>query len=84
MLCERTALSRKPEEYERKPGEEPPLGIILCSGKDEERIELLELGQSAIHVAEYLTELPPIEILQQKLHAAAELSRKRLENREAE
>lgn len=72
------------DKYERKPGEESPLGIILCSGKDDERVELLELGQSGIHVAEYLTELPPKELLQQKLHAAIEQSRKRLENRETE
>lgn len=72
------------DKHERKPGEESPLGIILCSGKDDERVELLELGQSGIHVAEYLTELPPKEILQRKLHAAIEQSRLRLENREAE
>lgn len=72
------------DRYERKPGEEAPLGIILCSGKDDERIELLELGQSGIHVAEYLTELPPKKVLRQKLHDAIELSRRRLENREAE
>lgn len=72
------------DKYERKPGEESPLGIILCSGKNDERVELLELGQSGIHVAEYLTELPPKELLREKLHAAIEHSRKRLENREAE
>ncbi|HSA01947.1 MAG TPA: PDDEXK nuclease domain-containing protein, partial [Candidatus Paceibacterota bacterium] len=36
------------DKYERKPGEEAPLGIILCSGKDDERVELLELSQSGI------------------------------------
>ena len=72
------------DKFERKPGEESPLGTILCSGKDDERVELLELGQAGIHVAEYLTELPPKEILQRKLHAAIEQSRLRLENREAE
>jgi predicted nuclease of restriction endonuclease-like (RecB) superfamily len=72
------------DKFERKPGEESPLGIILCSSKDDERVELLELGQAGIHVAEYLTELPPKEILQRKLHAAIEQSRLRLENREAE
>lgn len=71
------------DRYERKPGEETPLGIILCSSKDEERIELLELGQAGIHVGEYLTQLPPKEILQCKLHAAIEQSRLRLENQEA-
>ncbi|MDD2466860.1 MAG: PDDEXK nuclease domain-containing protein, partial [Desulfobulbus sp.] len=28
------------DKFERKPGEESPLGIILCSGKDDERVEL--------------------------------------------
>lgn len=66
-------------KHEQQPGEEPPLGLILCAGKKEEQIELLELGQSGIHVAEYLTALPPRELLQQKLHAAIEISRARLE-----
>lgn len=30
-------------------------------------IELLELDQTGIHVAEYLTELPPRQLLEQKL-----------------
>lgn len=65
-------------KHEQQPGEEPPLGIILCAGKKEEQIELLELGQSGIHVAEYLTALPPRELLQQKLHAAIVISQARL------
>ena len=64
--------------YDRQPDEEPPLGIILCAGKKQEQIELLELDQSGIHVAEYLTLLPPKEVLQQKLHAAIEQARERL------
>ncbi len=51
---------------------------ILCAGKKEEQVELLELGQSGIHVAEYLTVLPPRELLRQKLHAAIQTSRARL------
>lgn len=66
------------EKHERQPDEEPPLGIILCAGKKHEQIELLELDQSGIHVAEYLTILPPKEKLQEKLHQAIELSRRRL------
>jgi len=57
-------------KHERKPMENEPLGIILCAGKKQELIELLELGKSGIHVAEYLTELPPRELLRQKLHKA--------------
>ena len=69
-------------KYETEDGEQPPLGIILCAGKQQEQIELLELDQSGIHVAEYLTVLPPLEVLQQKLHSAIENSRNRLDNRE--
>jgi predicted nuclease of restriction endonuclease-like (RecB) superfamily len=68
-------------KYEQEPGEAPPLGIILCSGKKQEQIELLELDASGIHVAEYLTSLPPREVLQAKLHEAIARSRARLENR---
>lgn len=68
-------------KYEQEPGEAPPLGIILCSGKKQEQIELLELGASGIHVAEYLTSLPPREVLQAKLHEAIVRSRARMENR---
>jgi predicted nuclease of restriction endonuclease-like (RecB) superfamily len=38
-------------KYEQQPGEDPPLGLILCAGKKTEQIELLELDQSGIHVA---------------------------------
>jgi predicted nuclease of restriction endonuclease-like (RecB) superfamily len=68
-------------KHEQEPGEAAPLGIILCSGKKREQIELLELDQAGIHVAEYLTELPPKALLQQKLHEAITLSRQRLDNR---
>jgi predicted nuclease of restriction endonuclease-like (RecB) superfamily len=71
-------------KYEQEPGEAPPLGIILCGGKKKEQIELLELDASGIHVAEYLTALPPKDVLQAKLHEAIERSRARLENRGAE
>jgi predicted nuclease of restriction endonuclease-like (RecB) superfamily len=68
------------DRYERKQGEESPLGIILCAGKDDERVELLELSKAGIHVAQYLTILPPKELLRQKLHSAIERSRQQLEN----
>ncbi len=71
-------------KYEQEAGEAPPLGIILCSGKKQEQIELLELDASGIHVAEYLTSLPPKAVLQQKLHEAIARSRARLDNRSEE
>ena len=70
--------------HEQQSGEESPLGIILCAGKKEEQIELLELGHSGIHVAEYLTALPSRELLQQKLHDAIKISQARLEAKKRE
>ena len=70
-------------KHEQEPGEAPPLGIILCSGKKYEQVELLELDQTGIHVAEYLTALPPKAVLQQKLHDAIARSLARLDQRDA-
>jgi predicted nuclease of restriction endonuclease-like (RecB) superfamily len=68
-------------KYEQRADEAPPLGIILCTGKNSEHVELLELDKAGIHVAEYLTELPPRELLQSKLHEAVALSKARLDAR---
>jgi predicted nuclease of restriction endonuclease-like (RecB) superfamily len=67
------------DRYERVEGEEPPLGLILCAEGSRETIELLQLDQAGIHVAEYLTELPPKEVLERKLHATVVFARQRLE-----
>ena len=55
------------DRYERQPGENPPLGLILCADRNEEQIELLELNEGSIRVAQYLTELPARELLERKL-----------------
>ncbi len=68
------------DKHEREKGEASPLGIILCTGKKSEQIELLELDKSGIHVAEYLTVLPPKEKLQAHLHKAIETAKQRIEN----
>ena len=47
------------DKNEKRPGEEKPLGIIICSDKDQEDVELMELGKNGIHVAQYLTDLLP-------------------------
>lgn len=59
-------------KYEKEEGENEPLGIILCADKKEEQIELLELEKSGIHVAQYLTVLPPKDVLEAKLHQVIE------------
>ena len=58
------------DKNDRKANEEKPLGIILCVSKDQEDVEYLELDQAGIHISQYLTELPPKELLEAKLHAA--------------
>jgi len=65
-------------KYDQESDEQSPLGIILCAGKKQEQIELLELDKSGIHVAEYLTVLPPKELLQAKLQQAIASARQRL------
>jgi predicted nuclease of restriction endonuclease-like (RecB) superfamily len=66
------------DKHERQTSEEPPLGIILCAGKKRETVEYLDLDARGIHVAEYLTELPRREILQERLRRAIEAARSRL------
>ena len=70
------------EKYEQHPDEESPIGLILCVGKSEEQIKLLQLDKGGIRVSAYLTELPPQEILRKKLHEAIILARKQLAGKE--
>ena len=46
------------DRYERKPHEELPIGLLLCSEGNTEQVELMMLGEDNIRVAQYLTELP--------------------------
>ncbi len=71
------------EEHDMQPGEERPIGLILCADKSEEHVELLRLNASGIRVAQYLTELPPKKLLEKKLHQAILLARERLARAEA-
>ncbi len=66
------------EKYEVVEGENTPIGLILCTGKNKEHVELMRLDRSNIRVAEYLTELPPRELLRAKLHSAIEMARQKL------
>jgi len=58
--------------------ENSPIGLILCAGKSEEHIELLQLKDSNIKVADYLTKLPDKKLLEQKLRTAIEIAKQRL------
>jgi predicted nuclease of restriction endonuclease-like (RecB) superfamily len=66
------------DRHERQPSEQAPLGIILCAGKKRETVEYLDLDARGIHVAEYLTDLPPPKVLEERLHRAIEAARNRL------
>lgn len=66
------------EKHEQVAGENAPIGLVLCTGKNQEHIELLQLDQSNIRVAEYLTLLPSKEVLQDKLHRSIAMARQRL------
>jgi hypothetical protein len=67
------------DRHERQTGEEAPVAIILCAGKKRETVEYLDLGRSGIHVAEYLTELPPREVLRERFHKAVATARARID-----
>lgn len=70
------------DKYEKRAGEESPLGLILCAEKTAEHVELLQLAKSGIRVAEYLTELPPRELLEKKLHEAIRIAREQIAARQ--
>jgi len=63
------------DKHERAPGEEAPIGLILCASADAEQVELLQLDAKSIRVSEYLTELPPLPLLRARLHEAIEHAR---------
>jgi predicted nuclease of restriction endonuclease-like (RecB) superfamily len=67
------------EKYDMQTGEETPLGLILCAEGHSEQVELLQLENVGIKIAEYLTELPDKKVLKQKLHTTIEQNKKRLE-----
>jgi predicted nuclease of restriction endonuclease-like (RecB) superfamily len=65
-------------KHELVEGENKPIGLILCAGKNSEHIELMQLDKSNIRVAEYLTILPKQEILQERLHRAIEIAQNKM------
>jgi predicted nuclease of restriction endonuclease-like (RecB) superfamily len=72
------------EKYEQVEGENTPIGLILCTGKNEEHVELLQLDKSNIRVADYLTALPSQKILQEKLHRAVAIAQQKLRDKDHE
>jgi predicted nuclease of restriction endonuclease-like (RecB) superfamily len=70
--------------YERRKQDEAPIGLILCSQRSPQQIELLELDQGDIRVAEYFTKNLPPPLLEQELQKAIRNAREQLAQREGD
>ncbi len=70
------------EKYEMIKGENRPIGLILCAGKNEEHVELMQLEKSNIKIAEYLTQLPDMKLLKRKLQQSIKQAKDRLTSRD--
>lgn len=57
------------DKYEKAVGENPPVGLILCTERSKEQVELLEMHKDGTMVAEYWTELPPKKELEKKIQS---------------
>ena len=69
------------KKHEMQEGENDPIALILCAEKSQETVELMELDQGSIHVAQYLTKMPPKHLLEEKLAIAIANAKKQLEQR---
>jgi predicted nuclease of restriction endonuclease-like (RecB) superfamily len=65
------------DKYDRSPGEESPIGLILCASADTEQVELMDLSAANIRVAEYRDQIPDMKLMQAQLHRAVLLARER-------
>lgn len=63
------------KKYEMQPGEEEPIGLLLCSEGNTEHIELLMLGEQNIKVAQYLTVLPEKQWFIDKMNRSIAIAR---------
>lgn len=55
-------------QHESETDENPPIGLILCAEAGSEQVQLLNMQKDNIMVAEYWTQLPDKQLLEQKLH----------------
>jgi predicted nuclease of restriction endonuclease-like (RecB) superfamily len=68
-------------QYDRREGEEAPIGLILCTDANRKVAELMELDKSGIAVAEYWTKLPPKEQFESKIREIMAEAKERIERR---
>ena len=67
------------KDNEMKEDENSPIGIILCTQAQRQRIEYLQLDKSGIAVAEYWTKLPPKEQFESKIQEIMAEAKERIE-----
>lgn len=72
------------DRYERRAGEEQPIGLILCTETGREQVELLEMHKDGIVVAEYWTALPSKAELQARIQQIYQEAAERVARREIE
>ncbi len=66
------------EKYEMVEGENSPIGLILCTGKNPAHIELLQLHKSNIKVADYMTILPEKDLLLDRFEKSIKIAHNNL------
>lgn len=69
------------DRYERRPGENPPIGLILCAKANRGQVELMDMGKEGIAVAEYWTVLPPKAEFERKVEEILREAKERLTRR---
>jgi len=69
------------KDNEMKEDENSPIGIILCTQAQRQRIEYLQLEKSGIAVAEYWTKLPPKEQFESKIREIMIEAKERIERK---
>jgi hypothetical protein len=69
------------DKFERREGENAPIGLILCAKASRGTVELLQLDKSGIAVAEYWTDLPPKADFERKIQEILLEAQERLERR---
>ena len=66
------------DKNEKQEDENTPIGLILCAEAGAEQVELLNMPNDGIMVAEYWTDLPPKKVFEEKLHQAILEAKERL------
>ena len=67
--------------FERRDGENEPIGLILCPHANRGTLELLEMDKSGIAVAEFWTTMPPKEEFERKINEIMLEAKERLARR---